>query len=151
MCFFAAVDALPSLESMKFPVFSLLAGNFGLFRDEFGNAPPPTPLVHSASVADRDRDTLSNRPLTNIDEPSCGCIPAHLRSVEPPTPAPSTAASPRPRPASASPPSAVTPPAKQAAPNPPLSNPPPLARGSTSQCRQSPSFICRPISPPIAT
>src|SRR5262249_28643971 len=101
-------------------------------RHAGGNAPPPTPLVHSASVADRDRDTLSNRPLTNIDEPSSGCIPAHPRSVEPPTPpadppppAPSTAASPRPRPASASPPSAVTPPAKQAAPNPPLSNPPP--------------------------
>jgi hypothetical protein len=35
MRFFAAVDALPSLESMKFPVFSLLTGNFGLFRDEF--------------------------------------------------------------------------------------------------------------------
>ena len=32
---FAAIDALPSLESMKFPVFSLLTGNFGLFRDEF--------------------------------------------------------------------------------------------------------------------
>src|SRR6516165_2756797 len=86
-----------------------------------GNAPPPTPLVHSAFAADRDRDMLSNRPLTNIDELSCGCIPAHRRSVEPPTPALSTAASPRPRPASASPPSAVTPPAKQVAPNPPLS------------------------------
>ena len=35
MRFFAAIDALPSLESMKFPVFSLLTGNFGLFRDEF--------------------------------------------------------------------------------------------------------------------
>src|SRR5215472_572941 len=41
MRFFAAVDALPSLESMKFPVFSLLAGNFGLFRDEFA---PDSPL-----------------------------------------------------------------------------------------------------------
>ena len=32
MRFFAAIDALPSLESMKFPVFSLLPGNFGLFQ-----------------------------------------------------------------------------------------------------------------------
>src|SRR5215471_19222476 len=40
MRFFAAVDALPSLESMKFPVFSLLAGNFGLFRDEFAADSP---------------------------------------------------------------------------------------------------------------
>jgi len=39
MRFFAAVDALPSLESMKFPVFSLLTGNFGLFRDEFAVCP----------------------------------------------------------------------------------------------------------------
>jgi hypothetical protein len=40
MPFFAAVDALPSLESMKFPVFSLLTGNFGLFRDEFAADSP---------------------------------------------------------------------------------------------------------------
>src|SRR5215472_2832714 len=40
MRFLAAVDALPSLESMKFPVFSLLAGNFGLFRDEFAADSP---------------------------------------------------------------------------------------------------------------
>ena len=35
MPFFAASEAPPRLESMKFPVFSLLAGNFGIFRDEF--------------------------------------------------------------------------------------------------------------------
>jgi len=40
MRFFAAIDALPSLESMKFPVFSLLTGNFGLFRDEFAADSP---------------------------------------------------------------------------------------------------------------
>jgi hypothetical protein len=40
MRFFAAVDALPRLESMKFPVFSLLTGNFGLFRDEFAADSP---------------------------------------------------------------------------------------------------------------
>jgi hypothetical protein len=34
MLVFSTVDARPSPESMKFPVFSLLAGNFG-FRDGF--------------------------------------------------------------------------------------------------------------------
>ena len=36
MRFFAAVDALPSLESMKFPVFSQLAGN-SRSRDGFAH------------------------------------------------------------------------------------------------------------------
>jgi hypothetical protein len=34
MLVFSTVDARPSPESMKFPVLSLLAGNFG-FRDGF--------------------------------------------------------------------------------------------------------------------
>jgi hypothetical protein len=42
MRFFAAVDALPGLESMKFPVFSLLTGNFGLFRDDVGDVKLPS-------------------------------------------------------------------------------------------------------------
>jgi hypothetical protein len=52
MPFFAASEAPPRLESMKFPVFSLLAGNLGIFRDEFAaDSPlqrrvskPPVPL-----------------------------------------------------------------------------------------------------------
>src|SRR5215467_6275092 len=50
MRFFTAVDALPSLESMKFPVFSLLAGNFGLFRDEFAADSPLQRRVCELSV-----------------------------------------------------------------------------------------------------
>ena len=42
MPFFAASEAPPRPESMKFPVNSLLAGNFGIFRDEFAaDSPPP--------------------------------------------------------------------------------------------------------------
>jgi hypothetical protein len=40
MPFFAASEALRRLESMKFPVFSLLAGNLGIFRDEFAADSP---------------------------------------------------------------------------------------------------------------
>ena len=40
MPFFAASEAPPRPESMKFPVFSLLAGNFGIFRDEFAADSP---------------------------------------------------------------------------------------------------------------
>ena len=40
MTFFAASEAPPRPESMKFPVFSLLAGNFGIFRDEFAADSP---------------------------------------------------------------------------------------------------------------
>ena len=55
MLVFSTVDARPSPESMKFPVFSLLAGNFG-FRDGFARdcllqrgvmyEPALTPLCH---------------------------------------------------------------------------------------------------------
>ena len=40
MPLFAASEAPPRPESMKFPVFSLLAGNFGIFRDEFAADSP---------------------------------------------------------------------------------------------------------------
>ena len=40
MPFFAASEAPPRPESMKFPVNSLLAGNFGIFRDEFAADSP---------------------------------------------------------------------------------------------------------------
>ena len=40
MAFLALVDAPLSSESMKFPVFSLLAGNLGIFRDEFAADSP---------------------------------------------------------------------------------------------------------------
>src|SRR5262249_14924658 len=80
MRFFATVDALQSLESMKFPVFSLLAGNFGLFRDEFaadssllrGVCEPSVPKLRSpvyrlcaeaAALLSRLHDT---RPLSNL-------------------------------------------------------------------------------------
>src|SRR4029077_17736840 len=47
-------------------------------------APTYPQFLHHAEG--HDRDTLSNRPLTNIDEPSCGCIPAIRRSpIEEPT------------------------------------------------------------------
>ena len=38
--FSLASEAPPRLESMKFPVFSLLAGNLGIFRDEFAADSP---------------------------------------------------------------------------------------------------------------
>src|SRR5262249_22639285 len=59
MRFFAAVNALPSLESMKFPVFSLLAGNFGLFRDEFAADSPLQRRVERTPV--RDYGSRTNR------------------------------------------------------------------------------------------
>src|SRR5580704_5948283 len=46
MPFFAASEAPPRLESMKFPVFSLLAGNLGIFRDEFAADSPLQERVH---------------------------------------------------------------------------------------------------------
>ena len=60
MRFFAAIDALPSLESMKFPVFSLLTGNFGLFRDEFAADSPLQRRVCELSVPER-RTTYCRR------------------------------------------------------------------------------------------
>src|SRR5215471_15847975 len=64
MRFFTAVDALPSLESMKFPVFSLLTGNFGLFRDEFAADSPLQRRVYKLSVPER---------RTNWPMPTCPC------------------------------------------------------------------------------
>src|SRR5215472_18982143 len=93
-------------------------------RHAGGNARPPTPPAHSASVADPVRDRLPSRPRPDTGGPSCGCTPARLRSAAHPTPTPSAAASLRPLPASASPLSAVTPPATQAALILPLSDPP---------------------------
>jgi hypothetical protein len=70
MPFFAASEAPPRPESMKFPVFSLLAGNFGIFRDEFAadspllrgvsNEPVPAvalPMAFQASIFTEDLRT----------------------------------------------------------------------------------------------
>jgi hypothetical protein len=46
MAFLALVDAPLSSESMKFPVFSLLAGNLGIFRDAFAADSPLQRRVH---------------------------------------------------------------------------------------------------------
>ena len=46
MPFLAAFEAPPRPESMKFPVFSLLAGKFGIFRDEFAADSPLQRRVH---------------------------------------------------------------------------------------------------------
>src|SRR5262249_48516978 len=62
MCFFAAVDALPSLESMKFPVFSLLAGNFGLFRDEFAADSPLQRRVRCEPVSRGNSPSYVEKP-----------------------------------------------------------------------------------------
>jgi hypothetical protein len=40
MPFLAAFEAPPRPESMKFPVFSLLSREFGIFRDEFAADSP---------------------------------------------------------------------------------------------------------------
>ncbi len=69
-----------------------------------------------ACVAGCRCDKAPNRPAPRNAEPSCGCSPAPSRSANCPTRALSAAASPRPRPASASPPSAATPPRMKAAP-----------------------------------
>jgi len=46
MPFFAASEAPPRPESMKFPVNSLLAGNLAFFRDEFAADSPLQERVH---------------------------------------------------------------------------------------------------------
>jgi len=82
MRFFAAIDALPSLESMKFPVFSLLTGNFGLFRDEFAADSPlqrrVVQTIGSAWKAFSERDSefesgFLQRRVTRT--PVSGCSP----------------------------------------------------------------------------
>ena len=55
MPFFAASEAPPRPESMKFPVFSLLAGNFGIFRDEFA---ADSPLQQRVSCEPDFRDAF---------------------------------------------------------------------------------------------
>ena len=47
MPFFAASEAPPRPESMKFPVNSLLAGNLAFFRDEFAADSPLQQRVRS--------------------------------------------------------------------------------------------------------
>jgi hypothetical protein len=55
MTFLAAVDALLSLESMKFPVFSLLTGNSGL-RETSSQLTPPS---SGESVANSKRHVVT--------------------------------------------------------------------------------------------
>jgi len=74
MRFLAAVDALPSLESMKFPVFSLLTGNFGLFRDEFAADSPLQQRVVRTPVQKWDLPTLRPTAVTMPAKGRCGWL-----------------------------------------------------------------------------
>ena len=56
MPFFAASEAPPRPESMKFPVFSLLAGNLAIFRDEFAaDSPSRRESIANLTPADAER------------------------------------------------------------------------------------------------
>ena len=59
MAFLALVDAPLSSESMKFPVFFLLAGNLGIFRDEFAADSPLQQGVWCEPGFQHDRSAIA--------------------------------------------------------------------------------------------
>jgi hypothetical protein len=69
MLVFSTVDARPSPESMKFPVFSLLAGNFG-FRDGFAQPSKEARDAEFAEQIAREAD-LESRAAGRSRRPLC--------------------------------------------------------------------------------